>query len=129
VAVNLFQTYCLEAAYPTVLLMGTIEYAIGRINSGLSLMHYDLHSTVYNASTKGSISFTVAAFFRNRPRWANFPPLKLHTYIMIAVRIIGITTTGPRLALVVDDVYLLPTLRYALDTPNSGTAGQTAPGR
>ncbi|EPS29060.1 hypothetical protein PDE_04007 [Penicillium oxalicum 114-2] len=112
-----YQTHCPEAACPTVLLMGTVESATGRVNSGPSLMYYDLHSTVYDSSTKSSVSFTVAAYFRNGARWANFPPLKLHTHIMVAAHVIGITTDDLRLALMVDDVYFLPTLPYAPPTP------------
>lgn len=97
--------------------MGTVESATGRVNSGPSLMYYDLLSTVYDSSTKSSVSFTVAAYFRNGARWANFPPLKLHTHIMVAAHVISITTDDLRLALMVDDVYLLPTLPYAPPTP------------
>lgn len=37
---------------------------------------------------------------------------------MVAAYVIGTTTDDPRLALMVDDVYFLPTLLYAPSTPS-----------
>jgi hypothetical protein len=46
----------------TVLLMDMVECATGRINNWPSLMHCDLYSTVYDASTKSSVSFSSCVF-------------------------------------------------------------------
>ncbi|KAJ5880842.1 uncharacterized protein N7473_011895 [Penicillium subrubescens] len=122
----------IQAALPTVSLLGIVRSGGGQLNSRSNLLHYDLETNVYNVSNKVSVTFTVSIYFRNGNRWTNFPVLARQSRIFITGRILGITADTPPLAIGVDDVYFIPNLgsiTTSLVTPTSsaGTQKQAVP--
>jgi len=123
-----YNMHCPEAALPSVSLLGVVRGGGGQLNTGSTLLHYDLETTVYDISSKSSVTFTVCIYFRNGKRWTNFPSLAMQSRIFIDGRIFGITTTTPRLAIGVDDVYFIPNLASITTppvTPTSSAGKQT----
>ncbi|KAJ5904789.1 uncharacterized protein N7473_001705 [Penicillium subrubescens] len=114
--------HCPEAALPIVSLLGIVRSEGGQLNNGSTLLHYDLETNVYDLSNKASVTFTVSIYFRNGNRWTNFPVLARQSRIFIAGRIFGITTSTPRLAIGVDDVYFIPTIGSTLTAPVTPTS-------
>lgn len=117
-----YNIHCPEAALPSVSLLGVVRGGGGEFNTGSTLLHYDLETTVYDISSKSSVTFTVCIYFRNGKRWANFPILAMQSRIFIDGRIFGITTNTPRLAIGVDDVYFIPNLATITTPPVTPTS-------
>ena len=92
------------------------------MNTGSTLLHYDLETTVYDISSKSSMTFTVCIYFRNGKRWTNFPILAMQSRIFIDGRVFGITTNTPRLAISVDDVYFISNLATITTPPVTPTS-------
>jgi hypothetical protein len=57
--------HCPEAAPPTVAFLGTVTGSGGALNSGLTLMYYNLQATVYDNSAKVQTSFPLYICFKN----------------------------------------------------------------
>ena len=117
-----YNMHCPEAALPSVSLLGVVRGGGGQLNTGSTLLHYDLETTVYDISSKSSVTFTVCIYFRNGKRWTNFPILAMQSRIFIDGRIFGITTNTPRLAIGVDDVYFIPNLGSITTAPVTPTS-------
>lgn len=66
--------------------------------------------------------FSITAFFKNRQRWAKFPPLNVNAHVFLTGRILGLTKQDRQLAVVTDDIHFLPTPTSSLPlTPSSAT--------
>ena len=72
--------------------------------------------SVYNTSTKTSVSFSVSCYFPNGKRWINFPTPTPHTRISIMGRIFGVTSPQ-QLAIALNDIFFLPTSTHVPHTP------------
>jgi hypothetical protein len=108
-----------------VTFLGIVSERGGQLNSGSTLLHYRLLSTVYNASTRAYHTFPISAYFKNGQRWVNFPPLNINTYVFITGRIFGVTKEIRQLAVIIDDIHFLPTPKVTqplLNSPPSTTA-------
>jgi hypothetical protein len=117
--------HCPEAAQPTVTFLSLVVERGGQLNSGSTLLHYRLLSTVYNASTRAAHTFPISAYFKNGQRWVNFPPLNINTYVFITGRIFGVTKENRQLAVIIDDIHFLPSptlMQPMLNSPPSTTA-------
>jgi hypothetical protein len=125
--------HCPEPAPPSISFLGTVVSSGGKLNSGMTLLYYDLLTTVYDRSAKAQTSFTIRIYFKNGRRWANFPLLTLQTCVIIAGHICGMTSTEHLLAVLVDDVHFVPGSplgRVASpQTPQSTSAKQTPQNR
>jgi hypothetical protein len=115
--------HCPAAALPMVSLLGIEEGCGGQLNSGSSLLYYDLQTTVYNSLDKTSTTFTVSIYFKNGKHWANFPTLTMWSRLFVTGCIFGVTTNRPWLAILVDDVYFIPKISPIATTP--GTPGSS----
>ena len=103
--VDTYRMHCPEAALPTVLFSGMVEGSGGQLNDGLTLLHYDLRTTVYDASTRAQSTFLISVYLKNGKRWAKFPQLAVQSQIFVSGQIFGITRQTPRLAVLADDIY------------------------
>ena len=111
-----------EVALPSVSLLGVVRGGGGQLNTGSTLLHYDLETTVYDTSSKSSVTFTVCIYFWNGKRWTNFPIHAMQSRIFIDGRVFGITTNTPRLAIGVDDVYFILNLATIITPPVTPTS-------
>ena len=114
-----YDLYCPPAASPTVFLMGTVEKLSEKMDEGPFRMRCDVRATVYDASAKDAVSFTVAAYFRIGRRWINFPPPTPNTYLMISGSVIG--TNGTRLAIWIEDIYPMSNILHTSIPSSSQT--------
>jgi hypothetical protein len=113
--------HCPEAAQPTVTFLGIVLERGGELNGGPTLLHYRFRTTVYNSSTRTYHTFPVTAYFKNGPRWANFPALNINSYVFLTGRIFGLTKKHRQLAVVTDDIHFLPTPTHHLPATPSST--------
>jgi hypothetical protein len=111
--------HCPGAAQPTVTFLGVVLERGGQLNSGPTLLHYRLQTTVYNSSARTYHTFPVTAYFKNGQRWANFPPLAANSYVFLTGRIFGLTKQHRQLAVVTDDIHFLPRPNHLPTTPSS----------
>lgn len=117
--------HCPEAAQPVITLLGNVTEREGELNSNTStLLHYRLQCTVYNSSSRSHHTFPVTAYFKNGPRWTNFPPLTLNTAVFITGRIFGTTKENRQLAVITEDIHFLPVLAQAFPPSPSSTTGK-----
>ncbi|KAJ5198760.1 uncharacterized protein N7498_001710 [Penicillium cinerascens] len=116
--------HCPEAALPVVTVLATVLEREGQLNTGTTLLHYRLQSTVYNSSTRSHNTFPLTAYFKNGQRWVNFPPLSINTNIFLTGRIFGITKNNRQLAVITDDIHFLPTQPQSLPSTPSPTASK-----
>jgi hypothetical protein len=114
--------HCPEAALPVVTVLATVLERGGQLNTGTTLLHYRLQSTVYNSSSRSYTTFPLAAYFKSGQRWVNFPPLNINSNIFLTGRIFGVTKHNRQLAVITDDIYFLPTLPQSLPSTPSPTA-------
>jgi len=118
-----------EASAPVVTFLGVVVEQGGKLNEGLNLLHYILRVTVYDTATRNTVSFQIAAYFKNGRkngrRWINFPTLSLHTAVFITGHVFGVTKNNPiRLAVLIEDVHFMPVSgRTASGNPGSGGGG------
>ncbi|KAJ5414882.1 hypothetical protein N7509_000216 [Penicillium cosmopolitanum] len=113
--------HCPEAAQPTVTFLGIVLERGGELNGGPTLLHYRFRTTVYNSSTRTYHTFPVTVYFKNGPRWANFPALNINSYVFLTGRIFGLTKKHRQLAVVTDDIHFLPTPTHHLPATPSST--------
>ncbi|KAN0069221.1 hypothetical protein V8E54_003374 [Elaphomyces granulatus] len=98
-----------EASAPVVTFLGVVVEQSGKLNEGPNLLHYILRVTVYDTATRNTVSFQIAAYFKNGRRWINFPTLSLHTAVFITRHVFGVTRNNPiRLAVLIEDVHFMP---------------------
>ena len=116
--------HCPEAALPVVTVLATVLERGGQLNTGTTLLHYRLQSTVYNSSSRSYNTFPLTAYFKNGQRWVNFPPLTINANIFLAGRIFGVTKSNRQLAVITDDIHFLPTLPQSLPSTPSPTASK-----
>lgn len=116
--------HCPEAALPVVTVLATVLERGGQLNTGATLLHYRLQSTVYNSSSRSYNTFPLTAYFKNGQRWVNFPPLTINTNIFLTGRIFGITKNNRQLAVITDDIHFLPTQQQSLPSTPSPTASK-----
>jgi hypothetical protein len=129
--IDTYSMHCPEAAPPTIMFLGIVVRSGGCLNSGTTLLHYDLHTTVYDSSAKARTSFTVRIYFKNGRRWANFPLLMQQTPIIMAGHICGLTSGECHLAVLVDDIHFVPGSPLSrvtpAQTPQSSTGAKRTP--
>ena len=116
--------HCPEAALPVITVLATVLARGGQLNTGATLLHYRLQSTVYNSSTRSYNTFPLTAYFKNGQRWVNFPPLGINTNIFLTGRIFGVTKNNRQLAVITDDIHFLPTHPQSFPSTPSPTASQ-----
>jgi hypothetical protein len=51
--------YCLEPAPLSISFLSTVVSSGGKLNSGMTLLYYDLLTIVYDYSAKAQTSFTI----------------------------------------------------------------------
>jgi hypothetical protein len=120
--------HCPEEAQPAITFLGVVTTRGGQLNNGSTLLHYGLQSTVYNNSSRTEHTFPITAYFKNGPRWVNFPPLALNIPVFISGRVFGVIKENQQLAVIVDDVHFLPTSTLSVPpTPSSTPASENDP--
>jgi hypothetical protein len=115
--------HCPEAALPVVTVLATVIERGGQLNSGFTLLHYRLQSTVYNSSSRSYHTFPLTAYFKNGQRWVNFPQ-NINANIFLTGRIFGVTKKNRQLAVITDDIHFFPTLPQSLPSTPSPTTGK-----
>lgn len=90
--------------------MGVTGASGGELNSGPELLHFELLTSVYNTATKNASEFSVSCYFANGKRWVNFPMPSSQSQLCVLGRIIGITSKTTQLAIVINDVFYLPSI-------------------
>ena len=95
------------------------------MNEGPILLHYVLRVSVYDTASRNTVTFQIAAYFKNGRRWINFPTLSLHTAVFITGHVFGVTKDNLiRLAVLIEDVHFLPVSgRSSSGNPGSGGGG------
>lgn len=122
--------HCPEEAQPAITFLGVVTTRGGQLNNGSTLLHYGLQSTVYNNSSRTEHTFPITAYFKNGPRWVNFPPLALNIPVFISGRVFGVTKENQQLAVIVDDVHFLPTSTVSVPpSPSSTPSKRKRPNR
>lgn len=101
--------------------LGVVLERGGQLNGGPTLLHYRLHTTVYNSSTRTHHTFPISAYFKNGQRWAKFPPLSTNTHVFVTGRIFGLTKEHRQLAIATDDIHFLPTPNHHVPATTSST--------
>ena len=117
-------SHCPEAALPVVTILATVLERGGQLNSGFTLLHYRLQSTVYDSSSRSHHTFPLTAYFKNGQRWVNFPQLNINTNIFLTGRIFGVTKQNRQLAVITDDIHFLPSLPQSLPPTPTSTTGK-----
>ena len=95
----------------------------GCLNEGPILLHYVLRVSVYDTASRNTVTFQIAAYFKNG---RHFPTLSLHTAVFITGQyVFGVTKDNPiRLAVLIEDVHFLPVSgRSSSGNPGSGGGG------
>jgi hypothetical protein len=90
------------------MIMGTIGQSGGELNSGATLLHFELSSSVYNSATRTASHFSVTCYFANGKRWEKFPLPSMQSRVCVLGRVIGITLARSQLAIAINDVFFLP---------------------
>jgi hypothetical protein len=105
------------------MIMGTVGHSGGQLNSGSTLLHFEVSSLVYNSATKSVSHFSVACYFADGKRWEKSPPPSMQSHVCVLGRVIGVTLAKPQLAIAINDVFFLPSpIRLSLSATSPDTA-------
>jgi hypothetical protein len=105
------------------MIMGIVGHYGGELNSGSTLLHFELSSSVYNLATRTVTHFSVSCYFANGRRWENFPRPSMQSHICVLGRVIGLTLAKTQLAIAINDVFFLPSsIRSSLSSTSPESA-------